>query len=308
MLSDEALIAVNQKWIYRLTNMIQKDLYRLYRKCKDSQLISKLANKLSIDDNLKIYIKRVTQVFISTSYPLYRKVAEPLLKRKLNIKYPCILCNSISNKRLCKPCHYQFFQSSQYQCTCCALPLLHSAIFCGECLKIRPHFNHTVSPYLYQKPLSTLLFHFKQQGDFYTGKALSELFSQKIKQYYLQQHRPYPDLITPMPQHWKKQRERGFNHTVFFAHDISKKMRIPIFKNVKRIKGGLEQKELNRKTRLKNLQNSFSISQSLNGEHIAIIDDVMTTGATANALAETLKKAGAGQVTIWVLSRTPKER
>jgi ComF family protein len=117
---------------------------------------------------------------------------------------------------------------------------------------------------------------------------------------------PLPDLIVTVPQHWKKQWLRGFNPAAFFTDDISKQLSIPIFTNVKRTKAVADQKSLSRQARIKNLQNSFAITSRLDNKNMAIIDDVMTTGSTANALAAALKAAGAKQVAIWALARTPK--
>jgi ComF family protein len=154
--------------------------------------------------------------------------------------------------------------------------------------------------------LSDLIIQFKQKRDFVAGKALSELFAKAIRHHYRQQHLPLPDLIAPVPQHWKSQWQRSFNHAIIFSHEISQQLSIPIFKALKRVRATPPQKALDKKARLANLQQSFHITDSLNGEHIAIVDDVMTTGATANTLAQALKAAGAGKVTIWVLARTPK--
>ncbi len=182
----------------------------------------------------------------------------------------------------------------------------HHALFCGECLKDTPDFDRTFSPYLYQPPLSNMLISFKQSHDFYAGKTLADIFVKDIKQHYMQYHLPYPDFIVAMPQHWYKQWKRGFNHAIFFAEAASKHLSIPLFKKVIRRKNTPDQKGLSRKQRLLNLNQAFDISTILNGEHIAIVDDVMTTRASANALARELKKAGAGQVSVWVLARTPK--
>lgn len=182
----------------------------------------------------------------------------------------------------------------------------HSSLFCGDCLQNTPHFDRTFSPYLYQAPISDLIIRFKQKNDFFAGKALSELFCQQVKKYYIQQHLPLPDLITPVPQHWKRQWQRGFNHTVFFTNDLSHLLSIPIFTDIKREKHLPDQKSLSKEERIKNLKDSFSIASHLEGKSIAIVDDVMTTGATANTLAKALKEAGAGQVTVWSLTRTPK--
>lgn len=228
------------------------------------------------------------------------------LATRLRAKHHCLLCQTLTTQRICKPCQEQFLHSPTYRCTCCGIPLKHSALFCGGCLQNMPDFDRTFSPYIYQTPLSDLIIRFKQKHDFFAGKALSLLFSKQVKNYYVQQHLPLPDLITPVPQHWKKQWARSFNQAAFFSTDLSKQLSIPIFNDVKRIKTPPEQKNLDRKTRIKNLQNNFMVTSPLNGEDIAIIDDVMTTGATANALANALKEAGAGKVSVWVLARTPK--
>lgn len=260
---------------YRLTTMIQKELRRLY---------SKLVNCLF--------------------FVLFR-IRNTL--GQLTFKHQCILCQETSTKRLCQPCSQQFLYSPNYRCTCCGLPLSHSAIFCGECLQHTPAFDRTFSPYIYQPPLSELIVRFKQKKDFFVGKALADIFAAQIKNHCLQQHLPLPDLITPTPLHWKKRSLRGFNQAAFFTDTISRQLNIPVFKDISINNASLEQKNLSRKQRLNNLKNNISITSNLNGEHIAIVDDVMTTGATANALATALKKAGASKVTVWVLARTPKE-
>jgi ComF family protein len=265
--------------------MIQQECLRLYSRIK---LFS--VKHFSVKDG----------VFIGRGYNYL------LALTHLRPKHRCGLCQAISTQRLCTPCQQQFLFTPHYHCTCCALPLQHSALFCGECLKQRPHFDSTFSPYTYQAPLSNLLARFKYTGDLFIGKALAEVFAEKIRHHYQQQHIPLPDMITPVPLHWKKQWQRGFNQAYFFSHHIHQHLDIPILKKVKRIKAAPAQKNLDRKKRLRNLQHSFAVTSPLNGEHIAIIDDVMTTGATANALALTLKKRGAGKVSIWVLARTPK--
>ena len=223
-----------------------------------------------------------------------------------NTKHRCLLCHTLTTQRICKPCQQQFFHSPTHRCTCCGIPLAHSALFCGGCLQDTPHFDRTFSPYIYQTPLSDLIIRFKQKHDFFAGKALSNLLKKHLQDYYLQQHLPLPTLITSVPQHWKKQWLRGFNQAAFFADDLSRQLSIPVFNHVKRIKAPSDQKNLDRKTRINNLHNNFIVTSPLNGEDIAIIDDVMTTGATSNALAKALKDAGAGQVTIWALARTAK--
>lgn len=228
------------------------------------------------------------------------------LKQKLHILHRCALCDSSDHSRICRRCMTQLFHSPKYSCSVCALPLAHTALLCGECLRHIPEFDRTYSPYIYEKPLSNLVIRFKEQRDFFAGKALADIFCQRISAQMIQRHQPMPDLITAIPLHWKKQVNRGFNQSAFFAHYLSQHMNIPLFTHVKRTESSPPQKSLDRKQRLNSMRNSFSITRPLNHEHIVIVDDVMTTGATVSALTIALKKAGAGKVSVWVLARVPK--
>ena len=98
---------------------------------------------------------------------------------------------------------------------------------------------------------------------------------------------------------------RSFNHADLLCRELHRKLGIPIFSGLKRRHNGVQQKQLNRQQRLKNLNGCFQTSETLSGQSIAIVDDVVTTGATANTLARVLKAAGAGQVSVWALCRTP---
>ncbi|MGS2717231.1 ComF family protein [Eionea flava] len=244
---------------------------------------------------------------------LYRQLRNTLqahtstFKKHLHLPHTCALCDSYSPNRLCPACIEQFLQTPRFSCRACALPLPHSALLCGECLQHIPPFEETYSPFIYQKPLSDLIFQFKDQGDYYAGKALADIFCQQVQQHLMQHHKPLPDLITAVPLHWKKQQQRGINQSAFFAHYLSKQLNIPLFTQVKRTQASPDQKQLTRQQRLQNIQNSFAVSSTLQRQHIILVDDVMTTGATVSALTTALKKAGAGKVSVWVLARVPKQ-
>jgi len=229
-----------------------------------------------------------------------------VLRQRFYIPHCCALCDSHNRHRICQRCITQFFHSPHYYCSVCALPLLHSALLCGECLRHTPEFDRAYSPFLYEKPLSNLVINFKEQRDFFAGKAMADVFYRYVQAHMIQQHQPLPDLITAIPLHWIKQGNRGFNQSAFFANDLSHKMNITLFTGVERIESSPPQKSLDRKRRLGSMRNSFIVTQPLNNEHVVIVDDVMTTGATVSALTMALKKAGAGEVSVWVLARVPK--
>jgi len=227
--------------------------------------------------------------------------------------YSCLLCEERSKQRICTGCLHDFFYTATYQCQRCALPLAHPSPLCGDCLQHRPYFISTIAPFTYCSPLSTLIMDFKNHGNIFSGQALATLFTQAISERYTEteeaQH--FPDLIVPVPLHWKKHYSRGFNQSTFFAKALSKAFKIPLFTKVERTKAMDEQKQSNKQRRRINVKESFSIAAkdqaSLSHQRVAIIDDVMTTGATVNALAKTLLRANALSVSIWVLARTPKQ-
>jgi len=113
-----------------------------------------------------------------------------------------------------------------------------------------------------------------------------------------------PDLILPVPLHKARYRERGFNQAIEIARTVAKEMQIPLdLTSCRRHRDTPHQTQLPAKKRHKNLKNAFSIIKPIHARHIAILDDVMTTGSTAHELACVLKKAGANRVDVWVCAR-----
>ncbi|MFT6387624.1 MAG: ComF family protein [Cellvibrionaceae bacterium] len=231
-----------------------------------------------------------------------------------SLGHPCLLCDAISQQRICRPCQAAYLYRPHNPCGACGIPLEQYAVLCGQCLKCRPAFDETFAAYLYQAPIDQLINAFKHTGNYVAGKALSLLFCNALEIHYRENHLTLPDYILPVPLHWRRQWLRGFNQSNFICKDLLKNKgcraaNVQLFTSAKKMKLTLPQEQLSRKQRLSNPgKNAFVVSKTLNGESIAIVDDVMTTGATVNALAIALKKAGAGKVSIWALARTPKNR
>jgi ComF family protein len=111
-------------------------------------------------------------------------------------------------------------------------------------------------------------------------------------------------LIVPVPLHKTRYRERGFNQAIEIARTVAKEMQIPLdLTSCRRNRDTPHQTQLPAKKRRKNLKNAFSIIKPIHARHIAILDDVMTTGSTTHELAYALKKAGASRVDVWVCAR-----
>lgn len=121
---------------------------------------------------------------------------------------------------------------------------------------------------------------------------------------HLKQTAESPDLILPVPLHKARYRSRGFNQSIEIARTVAKEMQIPLdLTSCRRHRNTPHQTQLAAKKRFKNLKNAFSIAKPIHALHIAILDDVMTTGSTAHELAYVLKKAGASRVDVWVCAR-----
>ncbi|MGA9852873.1 MAG: ComF family protein [Gammaproteobacteria bacterium] len=230
------------------------------------------------------------------------------LKQAHALLYPpfCLLCGqrSRSARELCKSCARDL-PWNRHACERCAAPLPENApaAWCGQCLKSTPSWDSAVSPLLYAWPLDELLQRFKFNGDLATGCLLGELLADFLSAGITTR----PDLLVPVPLHGTRLRERGFNQALELARPVSRRLRLPIAHSLcLRIKNTAAQSKLGADERHYNLRDAFSVRGSLAGMHIAVLDDVMTTGATAAALSKILRQAGAASVRIWSLARAAR--
>lgn len=114
-----------------------------------------------------------------------------------------------------------------------------------------------------------------------------------------------PDRLMAMPLHAARIRERGFNHATEIAREVAKRLDLPLdTASCQRIRDTPPQMGLKHDARRRNVRGAFACSGDVHGQHIALIDDVMTTGTSLDELAATLKRAGAREVTCWVAART----
>lgn len=138
---------------------------------------------------------------------------------------------------------------------------------------------------------------FKFRGDLAAGRLLAELLTDATA------HRS-PDFLLPVPLHPRRMRQRGFNQSLELARQLGRRQRIPVAsKLLSRIRDTPPQHTQPAKRRRANIRGAFQVKQELSGAHIALIDDVLTTGHTAAEIAHTLKQAGAARVEVWVAAR-----
>lgn len=224
----------------------------------------------------------------------------------------CALCGCIHHTTICDACHLQFFSQQQSRCNQCANPLIETASAvsrCGQCLRQSPAFDKTIVATDYAPPIDQLVLALK----FGSRLALAPLFADMLCDAMLlaQQQTPQtlPTLLIAVPLGPQRLTERGFNQALEIAKPLARALGIPLVANLARRSHDTQaQAKLHPDERYKNMQNAFTLSHHaihlIKNQHIGIVDDVMTTGATLNALAVVLKRFGAKRVTNIVFSRT----
>lgn len=210
---------------------------------------------------------------------------------------PCILCGAFSNDGVwCKACDADLPRVGEAHCPICGLPSLNGDI-CGSCLKQAPSFNETLAAFAYAFPVDQLVQAVKFSGRLALVNQLADALTSRIS--------TRPDHIIAMPLHPLRLRERGFNQSHLLAQRISRNLNISLLTDVsERIRNTTPQSSLPWQERSKNMRGAFTCSVDLTGKHIAIVDDVMTTGISIEELARSLRQAGAIHISAWVLART----
>jgi len=220
------------------------------------------------------------------------------------LKQTCVLCANHEGGKLglCGACLQDLPWHASPQCPQCGL--LSDGLVCGSCLNASPSFDATHALFTYDYPLDRLLQHYKYKESLHLASTFASLFVDKKLSKRLNANSKI-DRIIPMPMHDTRLKQRGFNQALEISRLISKHMQIKLdYTSCQRTKLTPPQASLPLKERIKNICGVFHCPQNLQGLNIAIMDDVMTTGASLNELAKTLKQAGAVHVECWVIART----
>jgi ComF family protein len=193
-------------------------------------------------------------------------------------------------------------------CQTCALPLPAAGMTCGQCLMQPPAFERVVAPWTYSFPVDSLITRFKHSAKWPFGHLLGELLALSL-QHRFDDDLPRPDVLVPVPMATRRLRQRGFNQAAMLARWLSERLEVPCDERLlSRPQDTDAQQDLNAKARKKNLHHAFALLPDalVKGRHLALVDDVLTTGATTQALARLLMDAGATRVDVYCLARTPK--
>jgi len=158
--------------------------------------------------------------------------------------------------------------------------------------------EHCEAIYHYGFPLDVLIQHCKYSG----AQELADLFAEALSEHLADL--PRPDLIIPMPLHPARLRERGFNQALEIARRLGDRLNLPFSHACRRVRDTPPQAGLDLKERKRNLRGAFACDEDLTGKRIALLDDVMTSGSSLNELANAARRAGAVEISAWVVART----
>ena len=247
----------------------------------------------------------------------------------------CELCQLPSGRALglCWPCQAEL-PANSHGCHRCGIPLAArdappsstpaagaaeprdgvppagSVAICGNCQQHPPAYQHSCAPWLYTPPLDGFLRRFKFSADLPMLPLLTELLVAAVER---ELHRfGVPDLLVPVPLHWRRRWRRGFNQSELLARSLSRHLRLRHWqlqvapRLCRKIRATPAQQQLDRRRRQRNLRQAFTCRDDVDGKFLVLVDDVMTTGATVHHLAQVLHGAGAARVHVWCVARTPQ--
>ena len=218
---------------------------------------------------------------------------------RLALAQPCVLCGCMSRAGLwCDACERALPYLSAPLCLNCALPIPCGEL-CGQCLSHPPRFSRSTALYAYTFPINKLI----QQLKYGDQLALADLLASKLAERI--DHERLPDVIIAMPLHPNKLKQRGYNQSLLLARKLARELDIKLIVHAcRRVRDTASQSSLPFKDRGKNMRNAFVCDVDLSGMKVALVDDVLTSGASMDALAAAALKRGASEVQAWVVART----
>jgi ComF family protein len=217
--------------------------------------------------------------------------------------YPptCLLCGDPGSdgRDLCRPCA-ESLPYIEAACPHCALPLASpEPQLCGACQKKSPAFDSAFAPLRYEEPVRHLIQSLKFGARYPAARLLGTLLGER-----LHGRTDPPEALIPVPLHAGRYRERGFNQAIEIARTVSHYLEVPLdFTACRRLRATPAQARLSAKERRRNLRQAFATRPDLDHRHVAIVDDVVTTGTTVNEVARALRRAGVEKIEVWACAR-----
>ena len=221
----------------------------------------------------------------------------------------CLLCGApgeAPGRDLCAGCR-RYLPLNAHACPRCAEPLPASApagTVCGRCRRLPPPFAAAFAPYRYDWPLDRLIVELKFRRRLAVARVLGTLFAEALA-VRLAAGAPRPQALVPVPLHPKRLAARGYNQAAELARPVARMLGLPLLDAGRRVRDTAAQSALAFRERRRNVAGAFVLAQRVPHAHIALIDDVLTTGHTAGECARALQAGGVERVEVWTLARTP---
>lgn len=212
------------------------------------------------------------------------------------VQRECVLCGGASGDgRLCPGCRGDLPVNGA-SCPVCAGP--GEGRVCGACLQDPPPYDRCIAALRYEFPADELIQALKYRGELMLAPVLADLLARAVA------HAPRPDVILPLPLSPARLRERGFNQAGEIARPLARRLDVRLdLDTLVRVRDTAPQARLSAAERSRNVRGAFACLSRLAGLHVAVVDDVMTSGATLSEAAKALKRAGAAEVSLWVVAR-----
>lgn len=216
----------------------------------------------------------------------------------------CAICHGWDTQRVCLPCISRF-NPPVARCQQCALRVPEGVLRCGRCLKNPPPFDASLAAVDYAFPWDRLIARFKFKG----ALDLTACLADRLAEAHRQTGAPAPDLILPVPLSTERLVERGYNQSWELARHLAGRLGSRAEGRwLVRLRDTAHQLDLPPEEREANVSGAFAVEpgrrREIAGRDITLVDDVMTTAATAGELTNVLRQAGAARVVVWVVART----
>jgi len=223
------------------------------------------------------------------------------LVRRVVLPQSCVFCGSADAREgICPGCRADLPGERAERCPICA-DLSLAGQRCGRCLAEPPKFSRVVTAVSYRFPADAAIQRLKYAGTLRLARPLGALLAEHVAR------ERAPDLIVPMPLSPQRLRERGFNQALELARVVSGEIGVTLaVERCVRVRDTAPQVSLPWDERRRNVRGAFQLRGELAAARVAVVDDVLTTGATLEELARVLKRASAMEVVGWVVARTER--